>query len=109
MMAVHIDLNELTEERLQAALAAGRAATSNQRRCLYSAPCIIGTLIPEGAIDETRDEDFIHRLLGDGTVTCPADQRDAVIGLQEHYDQLDIDDVHDVEEFNNKVRGWFKK
>jgi hypothetical protein len=77
---IHIDLRDLTPEKL---------AECKPRLGVYrySAPCIIGTLVPEderGRMDAVGGS--IGGLLDDGVVTMPEDQEVDAIRLQRVFD-----------------------
>lgn len=86
-MSVAIDLRELTDRRLRTAL------ETMGKACLYTAPCIIGTLIERGdrkQLDHADvDETSVAELVKAGLLVVPDDQFDAACALQAAYDNRD--------------------
>ena len=81
--AIHIDLRDLTPEKL----AECRPHMGTFR---YSDPCVLGTLMPESErvrMDAARGS--IEVLLHRGTVTTPEDQRKDAVELQVAFDDRD--------------------
>jgi hypothetical protein len=92
-MTIHIDLKNLTEEKIQEALAAGRDD------CLYTSPCIVGSLMTDDERNQlklaNRDGWRISALIDKGEVTCPTGQSGDIMRLQSRFDT--INDVSDDE------------
>lgn len=88
MEPIKIDLRDLTEAHLE-------AAKPHVGSCRYSAPCIIGTLIPEGRRGEIDDSDDhipssrVHPLWEQGSISIPEDQEDDATAIQERFDEGD--------------------
>ena len=83
MEPITIDLNDLTEEYLEFSL------LNRAYGCMYSSPCIIGTLIPENLrtrLDNCSDNTTIRNLIRLGYIKLPEDQIDDAIKLQGYYD-----------------------
>ena len=77
---IHIDLRDLTPEKLA-------ECKPHMGERWYSAPCVIGTLVPEderGRMDAA--EGSIGVLLRWGTVTMPEDQQNDAFLLQYSFD-----------------------
>ena len=81
---IHIDLRNLTREKLA-------ECKPHLGKWRYSAPCVLGTLMPEdkrGRLDR-EPVTAIVVLLGVGTVTMPEDQLDDACDLQCAFDLRD--------------------
>jgi hypothetical protein len=94
MMAVAIDLRELTDRRLRTAL------ETMGKACLYRAPCIIGTLIERKdrrLLDNADvDETSVAELVKAGFLEVPDDQFDAACALQAAYDTKNRDALREL-------------
>lgn len=88
MTPVKIDLRNLTQAKLDLAL---KVRAEVPLSCKYSAPCIIGTLIPEDAKLEPRhDAVSVLQLLEQNTFNAPADQHGAMKHLQNAFDDTTL-------------------
>jgi len=85
---IPIDLRNLTQEKLDLTLKVrAEAHAKHENSCKYSAPCIIGTLIPDDAkIDPIYDFNTVARMLAEGRFEAPEDQHDTMIKLQHMFD-----------------------
>lgn len=84
---IHIDLRDLTPEKLA-------ESRPHMGSCRYSAPCILGTLMPEderGRMDAAGGS--IGVLLRWGIVTMPEDQQEDARRLQYAFDDRDWPEV----------------
>ena len=82
---IHIDLRDLTPEKLA-------ECKPHLGECRYSAPCVIGTLIPKDKrrrIDAAPTVASIGGLLSRGVVTMPEDQQKDATRLQFAFDGRD--------------------
>lgn len=93
MEPITIDLNNLTQEDIEFSL------SKREKGCMYSSPCIIGTLIPESRrewLDNCSDITTVRNLIKLGYIEVPEDQKEDVIRLQSLYDTLSDDALRDL-------------
>lgn len=85
---IKIDLRNLTQAKLELSLKArAEAQAEDNYSCKYSAPCIIGTLIPEDAkLDSFYDSTGVGHLLAEMIFEAPEDQHDQLKALQNAFD-----------------------
>lgn len=92
-MPIELDLTKLTQAHLDAAL-------PNARECRYTAPCIIGALVPEDqrealdAYGTTGEVYGVESLVKDGVIRFPnVTQERAAMAMQSNFDFGLVDEV----------------
>lgn len=91
MTKITIDLNNLTPELLV-------ECDPHLGKCDYSAPCVIGALMPPAerffvADLSAGDEDDVRYLVEQGVFIIPPEQMEDAIDIQEYFDSHDWDSV----------------
>src|SRR5688572_14698257 len=87
-MTIRIDLNNLTQKDFDIA----RANMNGAEGCNYAAPCIIGTLMPEGVrgpFDELGTSTIAYLMRND-LVSVPEDQQHDAILMQSAFDSASL-------------------